>query len=56
MIAAIAAFVAFLFALIFHIAGGSVGQYWVDAELTGFIFLAIALAAPWPWGLRGPRA
>jgi hypothetical protein len=44
------AIIAFVVALIFHIAGGSVTQYVLDAELIGFICLAIHLAWPlYPW-------
>ena len=52
---AVAAIIAFILALVFHIAGGKLSQYVTDAELAGFIFLVITLAAPWPWGLRGWR-
>lgn len=48
------AVIAFIIALIFHLAGGSVAQYVLDAELLGFIFWSVALLAPgWPWAPRG---
>ena len=47
---AVAAVIAFILALIFHLAGGSVDQYVIDAELFGFIFLAIHLVwGVYPW-------
>ena len=60
--AAIIAIIAFVVALIFHIAGGSVLRYYVDAELTGFIFLTLHLVwgyYPWRSGVArrtGPPA
>ena len=51
MWAVIAAF-AFVIALIFRIAGGSVAQYVLDAELIGFICLALHLAFGWPFPWR----
>jgi hypothetical protein len=44
--AAVLAFVAFVLALIFHIIGGSVAKYWVDAELIGLAFVALELIVP----------
>ncbi len=47
---AVLAIVAFILALIFHIAGGSVAKYVLDAELLGFVFLAIHLVwGVYPW-------
>ena len=43
-IIAFIAFIAFILALIFHLAAGSVAQYFLDAELIGFIFLAAHFA------------
>lgn len=55
---AIFALIAFILALIFHIAGGSVNQYVIDAELLGFIFLAayfcIPFGIPAGWTRRPP--
>ena len=53
--AAVLALVAFLLSLVFHVAGGSVYQYWTDAMLVGLCFVALALIFPGWWGLRGPR-
>lgn len=44
---AILAVIALALALVFHLAGGSVAQYVLDAELAGFICLAVHLVAPW---------
>lgn len=44
---AVLALIAFAFALIFHLAGGNVAQYVLDAELAGFI----CLAAHFVWGV-----
>jgi hypothetical protein len=44
---AVLAIIAFAIALICHLAGGSVAQYVLDAELAGFICLAVHLLAPW---------
>jgi hypothetical protein len=46
---AVLAFVSFVLALIFHLAGGGVVRYVLDAELLGFIFLAAsAIWGGWP--------
>lgn len=45
---AVLAVIAFFLALIFHIAAGSVLGYWVDAELIGFICLALHFTFGWP--------
>jgi hypothetical protein len=55
MPAALGAIIAFIFALAFHIAGGKVAQYVTDAELIGFILLAVAVAWLGWWDRRGPR-
>lgn len=47
---AVAALIAFVIAFIFHLAGGSVEKYVLDAELLGFIFLAAAMVwGGYPW-------
>jgi hypothetical protein len=58
----ILATIAFILALVFWIAAGSVLKYATDAELLGFVFLSIALwayngyaGAPWA-SRRGPVA
>jgi hypothetical protein len=56
MPAVIAALLAFAIAFVLHLAKSFNGAYWVDAELIGFIFLALALLAPGWWGMRGPRS
>lgn len=51
----ILAVVAFILALVFHIAGGNVNQYWVDAMLAGFVLWALAALLSWPnppWARR----
>lgn len=51
---AVLATIAFILALIFHIAGGSVAQYFWDALVLGFVFLSLHLWVPWgPWPWRG---
>jgi hypothetical protein len=53
---AILAVLAFAIALILHLAGGTVEKYVLDAELIGFICLAIHLVwGIYPWR-RGPAA
>jgi hypothetical protein len=50
---AVVAIIAFVIALILHLAGGQVAKYVLDAELLGFIALAIHLLWPYrPWGTR----
>jgi hypothetical protein len=47
---AVIAVIAFVVALILHLAGGSVAKYVLDAELIGFICLAIHLVwGVYPW-------
>jgi hypothetical protein len=49
---AILAIIAFALALVFHLAGGSVAQYVLDAELAGLICVACHLCGWWqavPW-------
>jgi hypothetical protein len=43
---AVLAIIAFAVALIFHLAGGSVARYVLDAELAGFTCLALHMAYP----------
>jgi hypothetical protein len=54
---AVLAILAFAIALIFNLAGGSVAQYVLDAELAGLLCIACALAArdDWSWARQGPR-
>lgn len=55
--AALIALLAFAIAFVLHLARSVNGAYWVDAELAGLFFTALALLAPGWWGLRGgPRA
>ena len=47
---AVLAVIGLVLALVFHLAGGNVAQYVLDAELAGFICLAMHFAAGgWPW-------
>jgi hypothetical protein len=46
---AILAVVGFALALVFHLAGGSVAQYVLTAELSAFIALALHLAGAGGW-------
>jgi hypothetical protein len=45
---AVLAIVAFIVALVFHVAAGKVARYVLDAELLGFIFLCLHLC----WDVR----
>ena len=55
---AVLAILAFAIALIFNLAGGSVAQYVLDAELAGLLCVAVHLASgsDWSWARQGPRA
>jgi hypothetical protein len=58
---AVLATIAFVVAFLFHLAGGSVEKYVLDAELIGLICLSAALWVPgvWaaaPWRRSGPPA
>ena len=51
---AVIAIIAFALALVFHLAGGSVAQYVVTAEIAGFICVAVHLVwGVYPWRGRG---
>lgn len=52
--AALIALLAFVVALFAHLIGGHGGTYSTDAELVGFIFVALALLVPGWWGIRRP--
>jgi hypothetical protein len=52
---AVLAIIAFALALVFHIAGGSVNKFVLDAELAGLICLAVHFVwAVYPWRRPGP--
>jgi hypothetical protein len=58
MLFAVLAIIAFGFALLLHLVGGSVAAYWVTAELIGFICVACHLAglgSGFPWVRQAPR-
>jgi hypothetical protein len=54
---AVLAIIAFVIALIFHLAGGSVATYVLAAELIGLICVAchLAFGIGWSWARQGPR-
>jgi hypothetical protein len=52
---AIAAFVAFIIALILHLVGGGTGKLVTDAVLAGFVLVAAHLAWGIGWPLRRPQ-
>jgi hypothetical protein len=54
MLALLGAF-AFALALVFHLAGGSVAQYVLTAELAGLICIAVHLAWPISWRRPGSQ-